>query len=331
MTKSRLLAAASALTLLALAPASAQELLPNGQQQFTDANGAPLGGGQVFFYIPNTTTPKTTYQDQAETVPNTDPVNLNSAGRATIWGTGTYREIVYDVNGNLVWDQLTSGEQSTSSISVGGDLSGTTSNAQVIATHLAGPLPVGQGGTGLSSGTSGGVPCFSSGSGMSSSALLAQDQVVLGGGVGTCPATMASAGTSTQVLHGGTPAWGAVNLTTDVTGVLPVANGGTGGAGGVGTIGAWARVTAGSSPSIVTGANVGTVVWNSTGNYTITWTTPIGSTNYTIFVNGYMTSGTNNRLFTRWTSQTSAAVTIQFVDITGGVNDPDAFSIMAVE
>ena len=39
----------------------------------------------------------------------------------------------------------------------------------------------------------------------------------------------ASAGSSTQVLHGGsTPAYGAVSLTADVSGTLPVANGGTG-------------------------------------------------------------------------------------------------------
>lgn len=38
-----------------------------------------------------------------------------------------------------------------------------------------------------------------------------------------------SIGTSAQVLHGGaTPFWGSVSLTSDVSGVLPVANGGTG-------------------------------------------------------------------------------------------------------
>lgn len=84
-------------------------LLPNAQQQFTDANGAPLGAGQVFFYIPSTTTPKSTYQDPGLTVPNSNPVVLNSAGRATIWGSGTYRQVVYDVNGVLIWDGVTSG------------------------------------------------------------------------------------------------------------------------------------------------------------------------------------------------------------------------------
>lgn len=96
------------LVLLALTGhASAQALLPNGQQQFADINGAPLAGGSVYFYVPNTTTAKTTYQNMQQTVPNTNPIILNAAGRATIWGTGAYREIVYDQFGNLIWDQLT--------------------------------------------------------------------------------------------------------------------------------------------------------------------------------------------------------------------------------
>ena len=50
------------------------------------------------------------------------------------------------------------------------------------------------------------------------------------GSTTTAMATTA-AGTSTQVLHGnaaGAPTWSAVSLTADVTGTLPVANGGTG-------------------------------------------------------------------------------------------------------
>lgn len=84
-------------------------LLPNGQQQFCDANGQPLAGGAVYFYVVGTTTPLATYQDQGLTVPNSNPVVLDSAGRATIWGSGNFRQIVYDVFGNLIWDQVTSG------------------------------------------------------------------------------------------------------------------------------------------------------------------------------------------------------------------------------
>lgn len=83
-------------------------LLPNAQQQFCDANGQPLAGGSVYHYVVGTTTPKTTYQNQALTVPNTNPVVLNSAGRATIWGNGTFRQVLYDVNGVLIWDGVTS-------------------------------------------------------------------------------------------------------------------------------------------------------------------------------------------------------------------------------
>ena len=85
-------------------------LIPNGQQQFCDENGQPLAGGEVWFYEPGTTTPKNTWQDSGLTALNTNPVVLNAGGRATIWGDDgeSYRQIVYDVNGNLVWDQETS-------------------------------------------------------------------------------------------------------------------------------------------------------------------------------------------------------------------------------
>jgi len=79
-------------------------------------------------------------------------------------------------------------------------------------------------------GTSGGIPYFSSGSAWSSSGALTNHALVLGGGTGGAPTPMASLGTTTTVLHGnasGAPTFGAVSLTADVSGVLPVANGGT--------------------------------------------------------------------------------------------------------
>lgn len=89
--------------------AFAQALLPNGMQQFVDANGAPLASGSVSFYVPGTLTPKTTWSDPAGTVPNTNPVSLDAAGRATIYGAGSYRQIVKDVFGATVWDKQTAG------------------------------------------------------------------------------------------------------------------------------------------------------------------------------------------------------------------------------
>lgn len=82
-------------------------LLPNGKQQFCDANGAPLGAGTVAFYIPGTTTLKVTWKDPEQGTANTNPVNLDSAGEAIIYGFGQYRQVVKDKNGVLVWDQLT--------------------------------------------------------------------------------------------------------------------------------------------------------------------------------------------------------------------------------
>lgn len=83
-------------------------LLPNGEQQFFDLTGAPLAGGLVHTYVPGTTTPKTTWVDQGETTANTNPIVLDSLGRCVIWGSGTYRQLVTDSVGNLIWDALTS-------------------------------------------------------------------------------------------------------------------------------------------------------------------------------------------------------------------------------
>ena len=55
--------------------------------------------------------------------------------------------------------------------------------------------------------------------------------LVLGGGAGEAPTVLGSLGTTTTVLHGnaaGAPTFAAVSLTADVSGTLPVANGGTG-------------------------------------------------------------------------------------------------------
>lgn len=101
-------------------------LLPNGRQQFLDGQGNPLASGSVFFYIPTTTTFKDTWQDPARAVLNTNPVLLDSSGEAVIFGDGDYRQVVLDVFGNTIWDEVTS-----QYITVGGDLSGQLPNPQV--------------------------------------------------------------------------------------------------------------------------------------------------------------------------------------------------------
>ncbi len=98
-------------------------LLPNGEQQFFDLGGEPLSGGLVYMYVPFTSTPSTTWVDQGQTTPNTNPIQLDafgrcviytnpiildSSGKAIIWGSGTYRQFVTDSSGNQIWDQLVS-------------------------------------------------------------------------------------------------------------------------------------------------------------------------------------------------------------------------------
>jgi len=83
-------------------------LLPNAKQQFVDALGVPLGLGQVFFYVPGTTTFKNTWQDNQQVTLNANPVQLDSAGRAIVFGSGDYRQIVQDKNANTIWDQISS-------------------------------------------------------------------------------------------------------------------------------------------------------------------------------------------------------------------------------
>lgn len=88
---------------------------------------------------------------------------------------------------------------------------------------LSSAVAVAQGGTGLTAGTSGGIPYFNTTSTMATSALLGLNSIMLGGGAGGAPSTL-GAGTAGQVLTSGgagtAPAW---------ISSLPIANGGTGG------------------------------------------------------------------------------------------------------
>jgi microcystin-dependent protein len=88
--------------------ADTASILPPAKTTFFDQNGKPLTSGTVDFYIPSTTTRKVTWQDAGETILNTNPVILDAAGRALILGSGSYRQIVKDRQGNIIWDQVTS-------------------------------------------------------------------------------------------------------------------------------------------------------------------------------------------------------------------------------
>ena len=172
-----------------------------------------------------------------------------------------------DGSGNTIWAAAAAGTINTGTVgqityySGANTLSGTTTGTGVLTalgnnTNSAGGLPVldgsgyvavAQGGTGLGSGTSGGVLYYSATGTLASSAALASNAIVVGGGAGVAPSTVTTGtgvvtalgvnvGTAGAfVVNGGalgTPSSGNLSSCTNVpvnqaTGVLPVANGGT--------------------------------------------------------------------------------------------------------
>lgn len=98
--------------LIALAPTLSQaqtaSILPNAQTTFVDKNGKPLTSGTVEFFIPGTTTHKMTWKDAGQTISNANPLTLDGSGRAIIFGDGSYRQLLKDRYGNVIWDAYTS-------------------------------------------------------------------------------------------------------------------------------------------------------------------------------------------------------------------------------
>lgn len=177
-------------------------------------------------------------------------------------------------------------------------------------------LAVADGGTGLSSGTSGGIPYFSSATTMASSAALTANRLVLGGGAGAAPTVVGSLGTTTTVLHGnaaGAPTFGAVSLTTDVSGTLPVSSGGLGiASGNTGGILAFTGTTtvvssatltadapiigggAGAAPTVGTRSGNTTQFVTTTGTQTSGRCVEIDGSGNHIASSGACAAGTNN-------------------------------------
>ena len=93
-----------------------------------------------------------------------------------------------------------------------------TWSAISLTADVSGTLPIANGGTGQTTASA----AFNALSPMTSAGDL-----IYGGASGA--GTRLATGSATQLLHGGTtPSWSAISLTADVSGTLPIANGGTG-------------------------------------------------------------------------------------------------------
>lgn len=121
--------------------------------------------------------------------------------------------------------------------------------ASTDASKLTGILAVANGGTGLSSGTSGGIPYFSGSTTIASSAALAANALVIGGGAGVAPSTTT---TGTGVVT-------AVGNAVNTTGGLVTQSG---------TLAASAFLLGGGASTAITSTTTGTGVVTAIGNNT---------------------------------------------------------------
>lgn len=73
--------------------------------QFSNALGLPMSGGTLTSYLAGTTTPVTTYQDEALTTANTNPISLDSRGECTLWldSTKVYKFVLKNAAGVTQW------------------------------------------------------------------------------------------------------------------------------------------------------------------------------------------------------------------------------------
>jgi hypothetical protein len=152
------------------------------------------------------------------------PYANGGTGLTTLGSNGTF---LFSNGTTASWSSLsTNAVTSFSAGTTGLTPSGATSGAIT----LAGTLNTSNGGTGLTSGTSGGVLYYSATGTLASSALLTQYGIIYGGGAGAAPVATA-AGTTGQILSavtGGAPIWsstyaGTVTSVSFTGGIISVA------------------------------------------------------------------------------------------------------------
>jgi hypothetical protein len=209
----------------------------------------------------------------------------NSTGSS--WGTS------YTTSGSGTVVALTTSPTFVTPV-LGTPSSGNLSNCTNLSltTGVTGTLPVGNGGTGITAGTSGGVPYFSATNTIASSAALAANAIVIGGGAGVAPATtttgtgvLTAVGnqvnttnglvtqtatlTSSALLLGGGSGTG-ISSTTTGTGVITAVGNNVNTTGGLvtqsGTLTASAILIGGGSGAAITSTTTGTGVLTALGN-----------------------------------------------------------------
>ena len=254
----------------------------------------------------------------------------------TAWGTS------YSTSGSGTVVALTTSPTFTTPV-LGTPSSGNLSNCTNLSltSGVTGTLPVGNGGTGITAGTSGGVPYFSATNTIASSAALASNAIVIGGGAGVAPSTtttgtgvLTAVGnqvnttnglvtqtatlTSSALLLGGGSGTG-ISSTTTGTGVVTAIGNNVDTNGGLvtqsGTLTASALLIGGGSGTAISSTSTGTGVLTALGNNA-------NATGGFTTINGTATL-TNKRIDPRVSSTASTA------SITPDISSFDQYAVTA--
>jgi hypothetical protein len=273
-------------------------LIPRMTTAQRDAIAAPVATGLLIY---NTTTNAFNYYNGAWN--DFTPTSFSGSLSGDVTGTQG-ATVVRKINGTSLSGLATGILKNTTgtgvpSIAVAGDFPTLNQNTTGTAANVTGTVAVSNGGTGLTTGTSGGILGFTAAGTLASSVVLTANQIVIGKGAGFTPTVLGSLGTTTTVLHGnaaGAPTFGSIvnsditnstiDLTTKVTGTLPVANGGT----GQSTNLVQGGILYGSSTTAagVTGAGTAGQFLQSNGTSAPTWAA-VSATNFSGSLSGDVT------------------------------------------
>lgn len=214
-------------------------LIGNGTGPVTASailGGTNGGTGNAFFAVTGPTTALRTF-----TFPNASATVLTSAAAVTgaQGGTGlsttTQGDLLFGAAGNT-WAALAKNVTATRYLSNAGTNNDPAWSLINLANGVTGQIPSANLGSGTANtgtylrGDLQWAAISGTGTVMNTAGALTNNAIMLGAGTVESK-VMASLGTTTTLLHGnaaGAPTFGAVGLTTDVSGILPGANGGSG-------------------------------------------------------------------------------------------------------
>lgn len=82
-------------------------ILPLIRNQYLDDNGVPFASGKLYTYLAGTSTEYPTYQDSNGTIEHSNPIILDSGGRATVYidDSVAYKIVLTDSNDAVIWTE----------------------------------------------------------------------------------------------------------------------------------------------------------------------------------------------------------------------------------